>query len=111
MRHWPPTPAPFGLFREVARTVKDAVSVPVCAVGRITTAALANQIVVDGDADLVGMVRAHIADPDLLPKSRAGRVPDVRPCVGANVCVNCLLDEQPTDLHGQPGRRSVLAGA
>jgi 2,4-dienoyl-CoA reductase-like NADH-dependent reductase (Old Yellow Enzyme family) len=95
VRHWPPTPAPFGLFRKVARTVKDVVSVPVCAVGRVTTAALANQIVVDGDADLVGMVRAHIADPDLLPKSRAGRVPDVRPCVGANVCVNGLLDEQP----------------
>jgi 2,4-dienoyl-CoA reductase-like NADH-dependent reductase (Old Yellow Enzyme family) len=95
VRHWPPTPAPFGLFRAVARTVKDAVSVPVCAVGRVTTAALANQIVADGDADLVGMVRAHIADADLLPKSRAGRVPDVRPCIGANVCVNGLLDEQP----------------
>jgi 2,4-dienoyl-CoA reductase-like NADH-dependent reductase (Old Yellow Enzyme family) len=95
VRHWPPTPAPFGLFRDVARTVKDAVSVPVCAVGRVTTAALANRIVADGDADLVGMVRAHIADPDLLPTSRAGRAPDVRPCVGANVCVNGLLAEQP----------------
>jgi NADPH-dependent 2,4-dienoyl-CoA reductase/sulfur reductase-like enzyme len=61
----------------------------------VTTAALANQIVADGDADLVGMVRAHIADPDLLPTSRAGRAPDVRPCVGANVCVNGLLAEQP----------------
>jgi 2,4-dienoyl-CoA reductase-like NADH-dependent reductase (Old Yellow Enzyme family) len=95
VRHWPPTPAPFGLFRDVARTVKDAVSVPVCAVGRVTTAALANRIVADGDADLVGMVRAHIADPDLLPTSRAGRAPDVRPCVGANLCVNGLLAERP----------------
>lgn len=110
VRHWPPTPAPFGLFRGVARTVKDAVSVPVCAVGRVTTAALANQMVVDGDADLVGMVRAHIADPDLLPKSRAGRVPDVRPCVGANVCVNGLLDEQPLTCMVNPevGRPSPV---
>jgi 2,4-dienoyl-CoA reductase-like NADH-dependent reductase (Old Yellow Enzyme family) len=95
VRHWPPTPAPFGLFRSVARTIKDAVSVPVCAVGRITTAALANDLVAAGDTDLVGMVRAHIADPDLLVKSRAGRVADVRPCVGVNVCVNNLLAEEP----------------
>jgi 2,4-dienoyl-CoA reductase-like NADH-dependent reductase (Old Yellow Enzyme family) len=95
VRHWPPTPAPFGLFRDVARTIKEAVTVPVCAVGRITTAALANDMVVAGDTDIVGMVRAHIADPELLPKSRAGRAADVRPCVGANVCVNSLLDEEP----------------
>ncbi|WP_448612843.1 oxidoreductase [Modestobacter sp. URMC 112] len=95
VRHWPPTPAPFGLFRSVARTIKQALTVPVCAVGRITTAALANDMVVAGDTDLVGMVRAHIADPELLVKSRAGRAEDVRPCVGANVCVNRLLDEEP----------------
>jgi 2,4-dienoyl-CoA reductase-like NADH-dependent reductase (Old Yellow Enzyme family) len=95
VRHWPPTPAPFGLFRSAARTIKDAVSVPVCAVGRITTAALANDLVAAGDTDLVGMVRAHIADPDLLVKSRSGRVADVRPCVGVNVCVNNLLAEEP----------------
>jgi 2,4-dienoyl-CoA reductase-like NADH-dependent reductase (Old Yellow Enzyme family) len=95
VQHWPPSPAPFGLFRAVARTIKRAVSVPVCAVGRITTAALANDLVAAGDADLVGMVRAHIADPDVLVKSRAGRVADVRPCVGVNVCVNNLLAEEP----------------
>jgi len=88
VQHWPPTPAPFGLFREMARTVKAAVNKPVCAVGRVTTTALANAMVASGDADVVGMVRAHIADPELLPKSRVRRVPDVRPCVGANVCVN-----------------------
>lgn len=95
VRHWPPTPAPFGLFRDSARTIKQAVAIPVCAVGRITTTVLANELVAAGDTDLVGMVRAHIADPDLLPKSRAGRADDVRPCVGANVCVNKLLDEKP----------------
>jgi 2,4-dienoyl-CoA reductase-like NADH-dependent reductase (Old Yellow Enzyme family) len=126
VRHWPPTPAPFGLFRDVARTIKQAVSVPVAAVGRITTAALANDLVVAGDTDLVGMVRAHIADPDLLVKSRAGRVPDVRPCVGANVCVNNLLAEEPLTCLVNPdvgheseppltqdtgGTRAVVVGA
>ena len=91
VRHWPPTPAEPGLFRDVARTIKQAVSVPVCAVGRITTAALANELIVSGDADMVGMVRAQIADPQLLTKTREGRLADIRPCIGANVCVNELL--------------------
>lgn len=96
VRHWPPTPAEHGLFRGVAHTIKDAVNVPVCAVGRVTTAELANEMLASGDADMVGMVRAHIADPDLLTKSRGGRSADVRPCVGANVCVNGLLAEERT---------------
>ncbi len=96
VRHWPPTPAAHGLFRGVARTIKEAVDKPVCVVGRITTVAMANDILAAGDADLVGMVRAHIADPELLPKSRAGRPLDVRPCIGANVCVNGLLAEERT---------------
>lgn len=95
VRHWPPTPARPGLFRDAARTIKAAVDVPVCAVGRVTTVALANELIVDGDADLVGMVRAQIADPDLLGKTRRGRVADVRPCVGANVCVSELLAARP----------------
>lgn len=101
-RHWPPTPAPYGLFRDHARKIKDAVDKPVCAVGRVTTAELANDILVSGDADLVGMVRAHIADPELLAKGRAGRTHEVRPCVGANACVNGLLSEQPTSCLVNP---------
>jgi NADPH-dependent 2,4-dienoyl-CoA reductase/sulfur reductase-like enzyme len=126
VRHWPPTPAPKGLFRDTARTIKQAVGVPVCAVGRITTAALANDLLVAGDADLVGMVRAQIADADLLGKTRRNEVADVRPCVGANVCVNELLAARPLACLVNPdagtpgqtvpevdvaGRRAVVIGA
>lgn len=102
VRHWPPTPAEHGLFRDVARVVKEAVSVPVCAVGRVTTLDLANDILAAGDADMVGMVRAQIADPDLLAKSRAGHPEDVRPCVGVNVCVNGLLEGRPLTCFVNP---------
>ncbi|WP_161958570.1 FAD-dependent oxidoreductase [Ornithinimicrobium cavernae] len=95
-RHWPPTPARPGLFRDVVRTVKQHVSsVPVAAVGRILTLDLAEDLIASGDADLVGMVRAQIADPELLPLSRAGRTADVRPCIGASVCVNSLMLRKP----------------
>lgn len=92
--HWPPTPAPFGTFRHLSRAVRAAVDVPVATVGRVTTHALAADILAAGDADLVGMVRAHVADPELLPKSRSGAARRVRPCVGANVCINALLDHK-----------------
>ena len=92
--HWPPTPAPFGAFRHLSRAVKEAVDIPVATVGRVTTIELAEAILRDGDADLVGMVRANIADPQILPKSRKGESREVRPCVGANVCINRLLDHK-----------------
>lgn len=95
-RHWPPTPARPGLFRSVVRTVKSHVDfVPVAGVGRILTLDLAEDMIASGDADMVGMVRAQIADPALLPLSRSGRESDVRPCVGANVCVNSLMLRRP----------------
>lgn len=126
VQHWPPTPAPPGLFRNVARTIKQAVDVPVCAVGRITTVALANDLLVAGDADIVGMVRAQIADAELLAKTRRRQVEDVRPCVGANVCVNELLAARPLSCLVNPdagtpgqtmpeidvaGQRAVVIGA
>ena len=64
------------------------VDIPVFAVGRITDPQLAEQILAEGHADMVGMTRAHIADPDLVSKVRDGRVDDVRPCVGANTCIH-----------------------
>ena len=100
--HWPPTPAPLAAFRHLSRAVKKAVQVPVATVGRVTTLALAEDILRSGDADLVGMVRANIADPELLPKSRAGRAASVRPCVGANVCINSLLDHKPLTCMANP---------
>ncbi len=124
--HWPPTPAPVGAFRHLSRAVKAAVNVPVATVGRVTTLALAEEILAAGDADLVGMVRAHIADPELVPKSRQGKIEEVRPCIGANVCVNSLLDHKPLTCLANPdvgrpgyaksenwgkGRSTIVVGA
>ncbi len=85
--HWPPTPAPHGLFVPLAAGIKRAVSLPVFTVGRIVDPLHAERILAAGHADMVGMTRAHIADPDLVSKAREGRLDDIRPCVGANVCI------------------------
>ena len=90
--HWPPTPAQHGLFVHLAAAIRSAVELPVFTVGRITDPVQAERILADGEADMVGMTRAHVADPDLIAKLREGRPEDVRPCVGANVCIRNGLE-------------------
>ena len=57
----------------LAGEVRAAVSVPVVYTGRVTSPAVAEEVLAAGHADLVGMARAVIADGDLLTKARTGR--------------------------------------
>lgn len=59
-------------------------TVPRLLAGRYRTLDDAEQLLRDGTADMVSMVRAQIADPDLVNKGRAGRALEVRPCIGCN---------------------------
>ncbi|ABL81355.1 MULTISPECIES: FAD-dependent oxidoreductase [unclassified Nocardioides] len=71
-----------GCYLHYARAVKQRVDLPVGAVGRITDPTMAAQALEDGDADFVGMTRAHIADPHLVRKIAEGRTDEIRPCIG-----------------------------
>ena len=71
---------------EAAAAVKKLVDVPVFVTGKITDPAMANSILADGAADMVGMVRALIADPELPIKAKEGRPDDIRMCVGMDEC-------------------------
>jgi 2,4-dienoyl-CoA reductase-like NADH-dependent reductase (Old Yellow Enzyme family) len=71
------------------------IDVPVIGVGRIASAGLAESLLELGQCDMVAMTRAHIADPSALHKIRTGQSHRVRPCVGANVCVNRKLQGYP----------------
>jgi mycofactocin system FadH/OYE family oxidoreductase 2 len=93
--HWPATPAPHGLFVHLAEGIKSVVRIPVFAVGRVTDPAHAERILAAGSADMVGMTRAHIADPQIVNKLRQDRPSDIRPCVGANVCIRNNLEGLP----------------
>jgi 2,4-dienoyl-CoA reductase-like NADH-dependent reductase (Old Yellow Enzyme family) len=52
--------------------------------GRFRTLEEVEQVLRAGDADLISMVRAHIADPDIVVKSAAGHADRVRPCIACN---------------------------
>lgn len=67
------------------------VKIPTIVTGRFRTLEEADRVIAEGVADLVGMTRAHIADPDIVRKTLAGRAADVRPCIGCNQgCVGGL---------------------
>jgi 2,4-dienoyl-CoA reductase-like NADH-dependent reductase (Old Yellow Enzyme family) len=90
--HWPPSPAPQGLHARLAAGLRQATTRPVAALTRIVDPRLAEKLIADGSCDMVAMVRATIADPDLPNKLKEGRFSDIRPCTGVNsACVDRTL--------------------
>jgi 2,4-dienoyl-CoA reductase-like NADH-dependent reductase (Old Yellow Enzyme family) len=80
-----------GTFVHLAARIKAAVRTPVIVTGRIVTPAQAEEVLRSGAADLVGMTRALIADPELPRKAREGRLDDLRVCMGsAEGCIDRL---------------------
>ena len=76
---------PAGYMLDSSGQVTAAVSgVPRLVTGRFRTLEEVEQVLRGGVADIVSMVRAHIADPDLVRKTREGRAHEVRPCIACN---------------------------
>ncbi|HVT66176.1 MAG TPA: FAD-dependent oxidoreductase [Trebonia sp.] len=65
---------------EIARGIK----VPTIVAGRFGALDQVERVLADGAADLVGMVRATIADPDLVRKTAEGHLHLIRPCIACN---------------------------
>jgi 2,4-dienoyl-CoA reductase-like NADH-dependent reductase (Old Yellow Enzyme family) len=118
---------PFGRAVPLAAQIKHAVnrsgfSTPIVATGGITTFEQAEAILRSGDADIVGMARQALADPDWFRKVRLGRGEEVRRCTYTNYCealdqahrqVTCKLwDRKELDEPAIPmasdGRRRLL---
>jgi 2,4-dienoyl-CoA reductase-like NADH-dependent reductase (Old Yellow Enzyme family) len=112
----------FGPLRSyfIGGEAKQATHLPVVYTGRVTSAAVAEQIIAAGQADLVGMVRSTLADPDIARKELAVVPEAPRPCIGLNECINRKLVEgigyacgvNPTwarevELAGVPARTSA----
>jgi 2,4-dienoyl-CoA reductase-like NADH-dependent reductase (Old Yellow Enzyme family) len=78
------TRLPLGYMLPVAGQITRATALPTMVTGRILSLAQAADIVRSGTAEMISMVRALLADPDLITKTVAGRVEDVRPCISCN---------------------------
>ena len=79
-----PTYTEPGSFVYLATGIKEVVDVPVFCIGRINDPVMAEDIVATGRADMVGMTRANIADPELANKARTGRLDEIRRCIACN---------------------------
>ncbi len=75
---------PGGSFVYLAAMAKEVLDIPVVCIGRINDPVMAEQILESRQADIVGMTRANLCDPELPNKAREGRVDEIRHCLGCN---------------------------
>ena len=79
---------PAGPHLDLARAVKQAVKLPVMQAARVNDVATARHAISSGAVDLIGMTRAHMADPHIVAKIMRGEEHRIRPCVGAGYCID-----------------------
>jgi 2,4-dienoyl-CoA reductase-like NADH-dependent reductase (Old Yellow Enzyme family) len=84
----PPSGTPLGSHLPVAVAVKAELDIPVFNGARIIDLETDPHAIESGLVDMVGMVRAHIADPHIVSKLERGEADRIRTCVGASYCLN-----------------------
>jgi 2,4-dienoyl-CoA reductase-like NADH-dependent reductase (Old Yellow Enzyme family) len=77
---------------DFAGEVRAQTKFPVFHASRINDVATARHAIAEGKLDMVGMTRAHIADPHIVKKIVEGREQDIRPCVGATYCLDRIYE-------------------
>jgi 2,4-dienoyl-CoA reductase-like NADH-dependent reductase (Old Yellow Enzyme family)/thioredoxin reductase len=111
-------------YLDLAGEVRAATRFPVFHATRIQDVATARYAIAAGKVDMIGMTRAHMADPQIMRKILEKREHDIRPCVGANYCLDriyqggmalCLHnpatgreETMPHDVPKAPARRKVV---
>jgi 2-enoate reductase len=108
---------------ELAAAVREVVEVPVIANGKLGNPELAESVIEEGKTDFVAIGRPLLADPDWTNKVKAGKLDDIRPCIGCNeACIgrgyemkylSCTVNpltgmEKEYALTGVGSRKSVL---
>jgi len=90
-----------------AETYRKALKIPVFLAGRINQPQEAETVVAQGKADVCGMTRALICDPEMPAKASAGRVDDIRACIACNqACIGHFHRGLPISCiqHPETGR-------
>ena len=113
---------------DFAGEVRAATRLPTFHAARIQDVATARHAIESGKLDMVGMTRAHLADPHIARKVAEGREHAIRPCVGMGYCIDSIYSGQAVCIHNAatgregsiphvvprstgPRRRVVVVGA
>ena len=102
---------PRGAFAWATRRLREAVRIPVAASNRINAPEIAEAILARGDADLVSMARALLADPDFGAKAKAGDRAAINICIACNqACLDHYFTGEPASCVVNPraGRETQL---
>ncbi|WP_346831971.1 NADPH-dependent 2,4-dienoyl-CoA reductase [Pseudomonas abietaniphila] len=78
------TKVPRAAFAKVTAKMRGSVSIPLITTNRINTPEIAEQVLAEGDADMVSMARPFLADADFVNKAAAGRGDEINTCIGCN---------------------------
>lgn len=107
----PPMTVKNAYIAPFAAKVRERVRIPVFVGGRINQPQEAEAILANGQADMCGMTRALISDPEMPNKAQQGRVDDIRACIGCNqACIGHFQKGVPISCiqHPQTGREIVF---
>ncbi|SMD32271.1 2,4-dienoyl-CoA reductase (NADPH2) [Reichenbachiella faecimaris] len=89
------TMVPRGAFTWVTKKMKGEVNIPLITTNRINKPDVAENILANGDADMVSMARPFLADADLIIKSEQGREDEINTCIGCNqACLDHVFKNQ-----------------
>ena len=107
-----PMSMPDGLQVPLAEWIKNCVSIPVIAVGKIRSPTMADDIIRTGKADFVAIGRSLLADPDWPKKAQDGRIDQIRNCIACNEgCITRLFSNQDVwcTVNPETGREEEFA--
>ena len=96
---------------ESARQIKNALDIPVMAVGRINDPLIANEIISQKKADMVCIGRGLLADPEMPVKAQEGRLDEIRTCIACNTCMQSIFKRGRIECLVNPmlGREKEMA--
>ncbi|MDQ3511393.1 MAG: NADPH-dependent 2,4-dienoyl-CoA reductase [Pseudomonadota bacterium] len=89
------TSVPRGAFAGITGRLKGEVNLPLITTNRINMPQIAEQILADGDADMVSMARPLLADPEWVAKARDARVDEINTCIACNqACLDHVFENK-----------------
>ena len=108
----PPMSIPLGFAEYLSAEIKKITDLPVIAFGRINDPVQAERILADGNADLIGVCRELICDPEFANKAKEGRDDDIRHCIACqDGCIYQVMQDKPIRCIQNPAAgREALYG-
>jgi len=89
------TSVPRAAFTWVTKKMKEEISIPLVTTNRINMPETAEQVLANGDADIISMARPFLADPEWVNKAFAAKADEINTCIGCNqACLDHVFEQK-----------------